>query len=87
MAAVDLLRAFNAAITEGAITANIKHMTVALCLLTQVAPPALWGEAMHSSGLFLTVWKGLEEDKVGLTRLPSWNTTLTRHLISSQRSS
>ena len=42
-----MLRAFNAAITEGAITANIKHMTVALCLLTQVAPPALWGEAMQ----------------------------------------
>ena len=60
---MDLLRAFNTAI-GGAIAANIKHMTVALSLLFQIAPPALWGEAMHVSGLFTTIVKGLEEDKV-----------------------
>ncbi|KAI1796323.1 ARM repeat-containing protein [Ganoderma leucocontextum] len=62
VAAAELLRAFNTAIKE-AIPANIKHMTGALCLLTQVAPPALWGEALHTSGVFASVWKALEEDK------------------------
>ena len=39
-------------------------MTVVLCMLFQIAPPALWGEAVHVSGLFTTIVKGLEEDKV-----------------------
>ena len=39
-------------------------MTSTLALLFQIAPPALWGEALHVSGLFATIVKGLEEDKV-----------------------
>ena len=68
VAAVELLRSFNAAMKE-AVSANLKHMTGALCLLTQVAPPALWGEALHMSGVFASVWKTLEEDKVMLLNL------------------
>ncbi|TBU32713.1 ARM repeat-containing protein [Dichomitus squalens] len=85
VAAVDLLRAFNAAITEGAISTNIKHMTSALCLLTQVAPPALWGEAMHSSGLFLTVWKGLEEDKLPTIILTEYVYLLARIAVADRQ--
>ena len=63
LGAVDLLRAFNAAI-HSAVSVNVKHMTVALCMLFQIAPSGLWGEALHVSGLFTTIVKGLEEDKV-----------------------
>lgn len=61
--AVELLRAFNTAMNE-ALAANIKNMTTALAMLFQVAPPGLWGEALHLSGVFATIVKGLEEDKV-----------------------
>ena len=63
--AVELLRAFNTAMKE-AVSANLKHMIGALGLLTQIAPPALWGEALHTSGVFASVWETLEEDKVML---------------------
>ena len=39
-------------------------MTTSLQLLFQIAPSGLWGEAMHVSGLFATIVRGLEEDKV-----------------------
>lgn len=56
------MKAFNIAF-QNAITLNVKHMTVALCMLFQIAPSALWGEALHISGLFTTIVKSLEEDK------------------------
>ena len=38
-------------------------MTTALCMLLQITPAGLWGEALHVSGLFATIVRGLEEDK------------------------
>ena len=62
LGAVDLFRAFNSGISE-AIAINVKQMTTALCMLLQIAPAGLWGEALHVSGLFATIVTGLEEDK------------------------
>lgn len=66
MCAVDLLRAFDAAMKQATGT-NVKQMTAALCLLFQIAPTGLWGEAMHISGLFAAIVKGLEEEKVRIS--------------------
>ncbi|KAH7931251.1 ARM repeat-containing protein [Leucogyrophana mollusca] len=47
----DLLRAFVAALKQ-AVSTNTKAILVTLGFMTQLAPPLLWGEAMHVSGLF-----------------------------------
>ena len=39
-------------------------MIVSLSLLVQVSPPALWGEAMHTSGLFNHLLMNLVEGEV-----------------------
>ncbi|OJT10170.1 Importin-11 [Trametes pubescens] len=63
MCAVELLRAFDAAMKQATGT-NVKQMTTALCLLFQIARSGLWGEAMHISGLFAAIVKALEEEKL-----------------------
>ncbi|KAM5532278.1 hypothetical protein V8D89_014036 [Ganoderma adspersum] len=84
VAAAELFGAFNAAMKE-ALSANLKHMTGALCLLTQVTPPALWGEAMHTSGVFAHVWKTLEEDKFPSVVLTEYVYLLARIAIADRQ--
>ena len=43
---------------------NVKDMAVVLGLVIQLAPSSLWGEPMHNSGLFSSLIKTLEDDKV-----------------------
>ncbi|KAI9000953.1 ARM repeat-containing protein [Trametes punicea] len=82
--AVDLLRAFNTAINE-AVNTNIKQMTTALCLLFQIAPPGLWGEALHVSGLFATIVKGLDEDKLPTPVLTEYIYVLGRIALADRQ--
>ncbi|CDO76254.1 hypothetical protein BN946_scf184470.g12 [Trametes cinnabarina] len=84
LCAVDLLRAFNTAINE-AVNTNIKQMTSALCLLFQVAPPGLWGEALHVSGLFATIVKGLDEDKLPTPVLTEYVYVLARIALADRQ--
>lgn len=42
----------------------MKDMIISLSLLVQVSPPALWGEAMHTSGLFNHLLMNLVEGEV-----------------------
>ncbi|KAL7282456.1 hypothetical protein ACG7TL_003927 [Trametes sanguinea] len=84
LCAIDLLRAFNTAINE-AVNTNIKQMTVALCLLFQVAPPGLWGEALHVSGLFATIVKGLDEDKLPTPVLTEYIYVLARVALADRQ--
>ncbi len=70
MCAVELLRAFDAAMKQATGT-NVKQMTTALRLLFQIAPSGLWGEAMHISGLFAAIVKALEEEKVRISDMYS----------------
>ncbi|KAI0722911.1 ARM repeat-containing protein [Earliella scabrosa] len=84
LSAVDVFRAFNTAINE-AIAANIKDMTSTLALLFQIAPPALWGEALHVSGLFATIVKGLEEDKLPTLVLTDYIYVLARIAIADRQ--
>ncbi|RDX55688.1 ARM repeat-containing protein [Lentinus brumalis] len=84
LSAVDLLRAFNTAITS-AVAVNIKDMTTSLQLLFQIAPPALWGEAMHVSGLFATIVKGLEEDQLSTIALTEFVYVLARIAIADRQ--
>ncbi|KAI0352893.1 ARM repeat-containing protein [Trametes cingulata] len=82
--ALDMLRAFNGAINQ-ATNVNIKQMTSALCLLFQIAPPGLWGEALHVSGLFATIVKGLEEDKLPTMVLTEYVYVLARIAIADRQ--
>lgn len=47
-------------------------MLIALQLLIQTAPSALWAEPMHVSGLFVTLIGTLGDDKVCCIRVSSW---------------
>ncbi|KAI0375701.1 ARM repeat-containing protein [Pilatotrama ljubarskyi] len=82
--ALDLLRAFNAAINE-ATSVNVKQMTSALCLLFQIAPPGLWGEALHVSGLFATIVKALEGDKLPTMVLTEYVYVLARIAVADRQ--
>ncbi|PIL37210.1 hypothetical protein GSI_00903 [Ganoderma sinense ZZ0214-1] len=84
VAAAELFSAFNIAMKE-ALSANLKHMTGALSLLTQVAPSALWGEALHRSGVFASVWKTLEEDKLPSPVLTEYVYFLSRIAMADQQ--
>ncbi|KAF9476494.1 ARM repeat-containing protein [Pholiota conissans] len=66
----DLFRAFLAALTSKVIDINSKELLQALNLLVQLAPSTLWGEALHTSGLFSHLLKTLiagESDTILLT--------------------
>ncbi|KAL1944202.1 hypothetical protein VTO73DRAFT_3387 [Trametes versicolor] len=84
MCAVDLLRAFDAAMKQATGT-NVKQMTTALCLLFQIAPPGLWGEAMHISGLFAAIVKGLEEEKLPTMVLTEYVYVLARVAVADRQ--
>ncbi|KAI0776057.1 ARM repeat-containing protein [Trametes elegans] len=84
LGAVDLLRAFNTAI-DAAPGTNIKQMTTALCLLFQITPPALWGEALHVSGLFATIVKGLDEEKLSVLVLTEYVYVLARIALADRQ--
>ena len=62
--AVDLFRAFVDALSSASVETNLKDMILALNLLVQVAPSSLWGEAMHTSGLFSLLMKNIADGEV-----------------------
>ncbi|KAI0750869.1 ARM repeat-containing protein [Daedaleopsis nitida] len=84
LSAVDLLRAFNTAMNQ-AVGGNVKDMTAALALLFQIAPPVLWGEAAHISGLFASLVKGLEEDKLTTLILTDYIYVLARIAVADRQ--
>ncbi|KAI0660923.1 ARM repeat-containing protein [Cubamyces menziesii] len=81
---LDIFRAFHVAINE-AVHTNVKQMTTALCLLFQIAPSGLWGEALHVSGLFATFVKGLEEDKLPTPVLTEYVYVLARIALADKQ--
>jgi hypothetical protein len=50
---------------QQAIQINVKELAIAASLAMQLAPSNLWGEALHTSGLFAYLVKSLQEDTVG----------------------
>ncbi|KAJ7068412.1 armadillo-type protein [Mycena amicta] len=62
--AVELFCAFVSALSSAAVERNIKDMILALNFLVQLAPSALWGEPMHTSGLFSALLKTIVEGEV-----------------------
>ncbi|KAJ7178998.1 armadillo-type protein [Mycena filopes] len=63
--AVELFTAFRVALTSAAVAINLKDMILSLNLLVQIAPSQLWGEAMHTSGLFSVLMKNLLDGECG----------------------
>jgi hypothetical protein len=43
---------------------NTKDMALALNVLLQITPSSLWGEPLHTSGLFPFILNSLLEEKV-----------------------
>ncbi|KAH9943383.1 ARM repeat-containing protein [Epithele typhae] len=85
LAAVDLFRACNATLNMATSSANAKQVTVALCSLLQLAPSGMWGEAIHVSGLFTTIVKGFEEEKLETTILTEYVFILARIAVADRQ--
>ncbi|KZT12770.1 ARM repeat-containing protein [Laetiporus sulphureus 93-53] len=75
--AVDLFRAYVKAIKQ-AMGVNITSMATSLTILFQIAPSALWGEALHVSGLFALLVKTLVDDKASTPVLTSYIYVMAR---------
>lgn len=58
------MNAFVKALTGQAILTNQRDILVCLEFLTQLAPAALWGEAMHIAGLFSHIVNLLNAEEV-----------------------
>ncbi|KAI0677486.1 ARM repeat-containing protein [Trametes maxima] len=82
--AVDLLRAFDVALKQATLTTSNKQLSTALSLLFQIAPPALWGEALHHSGLFATFVKALDEEKLHTIVLTEYVYVLARIALADR---
>jgi len=54
---------------EAVVGLNANEMLNALSLLVQTSPSGLWGEALHTSGLFAHLTVTLIEGEVRLTML------------------
>ena len=66
--AADLFTAYRTAMDQAPIM-NIKCLAVSLILLFQMAPPATYAEALHTSGLFSKFMTAIVEDDVSLSLL------------------
>lgn len=51
---------------QQAVQINVKDMAIIVNMIVQLAPSNLWGEALHTSGLFTYFVKSLQEEKVCL---------------------
>ncbi|KAH9846976.1 ARM repeat-containing protein [Lenzites betulinus] len=84
MCALDLLRAFDAAIKQATLV-NVKQMMSALSLMFQISPSGLWGEALHVSGLFPAFVRVLEEDKLETTVLAEYVYVIARIAVADRQ--
>ncbi|KAI0796611.1 ARM repeat-containing protein [Abortiporus biennis] len=62
-ASVDLFQACQKAL-EHALSVNVKDICTAINWLIQLCPSSLWGEALHTSGLFPYIVKSLLDQKL-----------------------
>lgn len=67
--AKDLFSAIETGMQQ-AVQMSVRDMSIAVGLAVQLAPSSLWGEALHTSGLFAYLVKSLQEDKVRRFALP-----------------
>ncbi|KAJ7638980.1 armadillo-type protein [Roridomyces roridus] len=83
--ALDLFKAFNLALTGAAIETNLKDMIIALNLLIQVAPSSLWGEPMHTSGLFSVLMKNIVDGESGAILLTEHIYLMSRIVMADRQ--
>ncbi|KAF9008940.1 armadillo-type protein [Cyathus striatus] len=74
----QLFTAFLGALKSKAVIANLKDILDVLCLLIQISPSSLWGEALHTSGLFAHILTNLIDAE-------SDTTFLTHHIFFFSR--
>ncbi|TFK43406.1 armadillo-type protein [Crucibulum laeve] len=75
---LELFNSYTAAFKSDAATLNLKDMLISLSLLLQIAPSSLWGESLHTSGLFAHLLIKLIEGE-------SDATLLTHHIFFFSR--
>ncbi|KIP12739.1 hypothetical protein PHLGIDRAFT_97377 [Phlebiopsis gigantea 11061_1 CR5-6] len=57
---------------------NVKDMAISINMLVQLAPSSLWGEALHSSGLFAYLVKSLQEEQIPVEILTEYIYVMAR---------
>ncbi|GLB33947.1 putative ARM repeat-containing protein [Lyophyllum shimeji] len=83
---VQLFSAFLAAFkNESVVLLNAADMTRALNLLVQMAPSTLWGEALHSSGLFAYILTTLVEGEASTLLLSEQVLFLSRVAMADRQ--
>ncbi|KAJ7094628.1 armadillo-type protein [Mycena belliarum] len=83
--AVDLFHAFRRALSSAAVATNLKEMLISLNLLVQVAPSSLWGEPMHTSGLFSLLLKNIVEGECGALLLTEHIYLMSRIVMADRQ--
>ncbi|ETW83875.1 hypothetical protein HETIRDRAFT_443980 [Heterobasidion irregulare TC 32-1] len=82
--AADLFTAYRTAMDQAPIM-NIKCLAVSLILLFQMAPPATYAEALHTSGLFSKFMTAIVEDDSDALILTHYITLMARIAIADQQ--
>ncbi|KAJ7498772.1 armadillo-type protein [Mycena latifolia] len=82
---IDLFHAFRLALSSAAVATNLKDMLISLNLLVQVAPSSLWGEAMHTSGLFSLLMKNIVEGECGAILLTEHIYLMSRIVMADRQ--
>ncbi|KAJ6486383.1 armadillo-type protein [Mycena vitilis] len=83
--AVDFFTAFRMALSSAAVAVNLKDMLISINLLVQVAPSTLWGEAMHTSGLFSLLLKNILEAECGAILLTEHIYLMSRMVMADRQ--
>ncbi|TFK55905.1 ARM repeat-containing protein [Heliocybe sulcata] len=81
MHALDLFKAYQSTLPI-ALSSEQKNMLVTLRILVQIAPPQLWAEPLHVSGLFASLMKPLVDDNLAVSTLTEHIYVLARIVIA-----
>ncbi|EPQ59406.1 ARM repeat-containing protein [Gloeophyllum trabeum ATCC 11539] len=83
LCAVDLFNSYVKALPQG-VSSDQKSMLGTLQLLVQIAPPQLWAEPLHVSGLFPLLMKPLVDDNISVTLLTEHVYVLARIVLADR---
>ncbi|KDR83604.1 hypothetical protein GALMADRAFT_219426 [Galerina marginata CBS 339.88] len=83
--ATDLFRAFLSAFNSKIVGVNAKELLQSLGLLVQLSPSDLWGEALHTSGLFAHLLKTLIAGEADTLLLTEHIYLFSRIILSDRR--
>ncbi|KZT19271.1 ARM repeat-containing protein [Neolentinus lepideus HHB14362 ss-1] len=83
MYAIDLFKSYESILPK-IVSADQKNMLVTLQLLVQIAPPQLWAEPLHVSGLFASLMRPLVDDNLSVSILTEHIYVLARIVVADR---